>query len=122
VDFVAAYGLHAALVVGQRLPVTSENIPALAEQLQQFTVKLARHGEVVATGSGRNVLRSPALSLGELAAAVARRSDAEPLRPGELVSTGTLTESQPIASGQTWTATVDGLDLPLLTVAVQRST
>jgi 2-keto-4-pentenoate hydratase len=115
-DFVASFGLHAALIVGERVRVTPDLIPGLVDQLATFTVQLARNGEVVATGSGRNALRSPALSLGELAAALARRSGAEPLRVGELVSTGTLTESQPIAVGETWTAAVDGLPLPALTL------
>ena len=52
----------------------------------------------------------------ELASAIARQQGAEPLAAGELVSTGTLTESHPIAPGQTWTATVDGLDVQELTL------
>ena len=115
-DFVASYGLHAALIVGERLPVTPDRIPVLADQLSTFAVQLARDGEVVATGSGKNVLRSPALCVAELTSAIARRPGAEPLKSGDLVSTGTLTESQPIAAGQTWTATVSGIELAGLSV------
>jgi 2-oxo-3-hexenedioate decarboxylase len=118
-DFVAAYGLHAALVVGEPLPVAEANIAALVEQLPAFKVTLARGGEIAAEGSGRNSLRSPALCLAELAAAAARQSDAAPLQGGELVSSGTLTESQSIKSGETWTATVDGLPLPALTLRIE---
>jgi 2-oxo-3-hexenedioate decarboxylase len=117
-DFVAAYGLHAALVVGEPLDVDEGNIAALAEALATFRVTLARNGDPVAEGSGRNSLRSPALCLAELAAAAARRTPAEPLAAGELVSSGTLTESQSIAAGQIWTATVDGLRLPSLTLEI----
>jgi 2-keto-4-pentenoate hydratase len=91
-------------------------IPQLVEQLPRFTVTLLKDGTLVGEGSGRNSLRSPALCLAELAAAIARRSPAEPLSTGELVSSGTLTESQPIAPGETWTAVVEGLDLPALTL------
>jgi len=115
-DFVASFGLHAALVVGEPLRVTPEMIPSLVDQLPRFTVKLVKNGDLVGEGSGRNSLRSPALCLGELASAIARRSPAEPLAPGELVSSGTLTESQPIAPGETWTAVVQGLSLPDLTL------
>src|SRR5678815_2647085 len=45
VDFVAAYGLHAALVVGRPQPVTPDTIPALAEQLPKFKLVLSRDGE-----------------------------------------------------------------------------
>jgi 2-keto-4-pentenoate hydratase len=115
-DFVAAFGLHAALVVGTPYRLEADMIPAIAEQLPKFTVKLLKNGEVVADGSGKNSLRSPALCLAELAAAIARQPDTEPLGAGELVSSGTLTESQPIRAGETWTAVLDGLDLPQLTL------
>ena len=117
-DFVASFGLHAALVIGQPLHVEPAAIPGLAEQLSRFTVKLQRDGTVVEEGAGRNCLRSPALSLGELATALSRQPDADPLAAGELVSSGTLTESRLIADGETWTATVDGLTVSPLTVRV----
>ena len=115
-DFVASFGLHAGLVVGEPLRVDAEGIPQLVEQLPRFTVKLLKNGELVGEGSGRNSLRSPALCLGELASATARRSPVELLAAGELVSSGTLTESQPIAPGETWTAAIEGLVLPALTL------
>ena len=115
-DFVASFGLHAALVVGEPLGVEPPQIAALVEQLPRFTVRLLRDGQLVEEGSGRNSLRSPALCLGELASAIARQSGAEPLAAGELVSSGTLTESRPIAPGETWNAIVDGLDVPDLTL------
>jgi 2-keto-4-pentenoate hydratase len=118
-DFLAAYGLHAALVVGEPHDVHAGNIATLAEALATFRLTLSRDGDPVAEGSGRNSLRSPALCLAELASAIARRTPDQLLAPHELVSSGTLTESQPIASGQTWTAVVDGLPLPALTLDIQ---
>jgi 2-oxo-3-hexenedioate decarboxylase len=115
-DFVAAYGLHAALVVGEPRSVTADTIPPLVEQLAQFKVRLSRNSELIAEGSGRNSLRSPALCLGELASAIARRTPEDPLAGGELVSSGTLTEAQLIAPGETWTATLEGIDLSDLTL------
>jgi 2-oxo-3-hexenedioate decarboxylase len=115
-DFVAALGLHAALVVGEPRQIEPEMIPALVDQLPRFKVRLMRDGELAAEGSGRNSLRSPALCLGEMASAIARQPGAEPLAVGELVSSGTLTDSQPITPGETWTATLEGLDLPDLTL------
>jgi 2-oxo-3-hexenedioate decarboxylase len=111
-DFVASFGLHAALIVGAPRRVA----PATIEALPRFKVRLLRNGELVDEGSGKNVLRSPALSLGELASAIARQPGANPLAPGEIVSTGTITTSQPIAAGETWSATVEGLDVPDLTL------
>jgi 2-keto-4-pentenoate hydratase len=116
VDFVAACGLHAGLVIGAPRFVVSANVQALADELSRFRISLLKNENLVAEGSGRNSLRSPALCLGELAAAIGRDSAAEPLAAGELVSSGTLSESQPIAAGETWTARVEGIDLPDLTL------
>ena len=117
-DFVAAFGLHAALVVGEPAPVEAPAIPQLVDQLAQFKLRLLRNGEVVEEGGGRNSLRSPALCLGELAGAISRRMPDEPLMAGELVSSGTLTESRLIAAGESWTATADAIDLEPLTVRI----
>ena len=113
-DFLAAYGLHAGLIVGEPRPIRQDQISALVEALSTFTVRLMKDGQLAAEGSGRNVLRSPALCLAELATAGATAS--MPLVAGELISTGALTEYQPITTGQTWTAVLAGLDLPELTV------
>jgi 2-oxo-3-hexenedioate decarboxylase len=117
-DFVAAFGLHAALIIGEPREVNVAAIPELAEQLARFAVKLSRNGEVVAEGSGKNSLRSPALCLAELSAAISRRTADDPLAAGELVSSGTLTESQLLAAGELWTASVEGIDLPPLTLSI----
>jgi 2-oxo-3-hexenedioate decarboxylase len=114
-DFVAAYGLHAALMVGPPLPVTDANLATLAEALPSFTVTLQKNGVTVAEGSGKNSLRSPALCLAELATALAGRG-APPLGPGDLVSSGTLTDGQPIAIGEQWTGSVSGLDVRPLSI------
>lgn len=118
-DFLAAYGLHAALVVGEPTQVTPDRVPALVEALAGFTVSLAVHGEVVATGSGRNSLRSPALCVGELASALTARGAAAALTPGALISSGTLTDSQALAVGQSWSARVEGLDVAPLTLQIE---
>ena len=115
-DFVANFGLHAALIVGEPLPIVAEHASALAEQLARFKVTLSKNGIPSAEGSGRNVLRSPALCLGVLGSAISRARVPDPLRAGELVSSGTLTESQPIAPGETWTATIEGLPVQPLTL------
>lgn len=117
-DFVAALGLHAALIVGEPRAIDSAAIPTLVEQLAQFKVRLSRNGELVEEGSGRNSLRSPALCVAELSAAISRRMPEEPLAAAELVSSGTLTESKLIATGESWTAVVSGIELPSLTLQI----
>jgi 2-keto-4-pentenoate hydratase len=117
IDFVAAYGLHAGLIVGAPLAVTAANRAELAGQLGAFTITLQRNGEPVAQGSGRNSLKSPALCLGELGAALQRQG--ERLAPGEYVSSGTLTNAQFLSPGQIYTAVVDGIGLAPLAVRIE---
>jgi 2-keto-4-pentenoate hydratase len=117
-DFVAAYGLHAALIVGEPRLVAAASISELVEQLANFKVRLSKDGQLVEEGSGRNSLRSPALCLAELASAMAKQDGAEPLAAGDLVSSGTLTESTPIQPGATWTASAVGIDLSTLTLTL----
>ncbi len=113
-DLVASFGFHAGLVVGKPRSVDRDSIPSLVGELGAFTVRLSKHGELVEEGGGRNVLRSPALCLGELASAIAARPGAEPLRPGELVTTGSLTTVPFIAAGERWDVGASGLDVPPL--------
>jgi 2-dehydropantoate 2-reductase len=112
-DFVASLGLHAALIVGERKPVTADQIPALIEQLPAFKVRMSKNGEFVEEGSGKNSLRSPALCLAELATAVVKRGQ-PPLGAGEIISSGTLTAGHLLNKGDTWTAELQGLSLPHL--------
>jgi 2-keto-4-pentenoate hydratase len=115
-DFVASFGLHAALVVGAKMQVTSDLIPKLVEELPRFTLRMSKNGEFVEEGAGRNSLRSPALCLAELGAAIARRFPGELLSAGELISSGTLTAGHETTKGDQWTAEVNGIALPPLTL------
>ena len=109
VDFVAAFGLHVGLVVGEPVAIDDARIPGLVEELPRFKVKLQKNGELIEEGSGKNSLRSPALCLAELGgAAMARGSE---LEAGDLVSSGTLTNGQMAQRGETWSVEVEGLPL-----------
>ena len=120
-DFVASFGFHAALVVGERVPVKLTDIATLADELSRFKVRISKNGEFVEEGSGRNSLRSPALCLAELSTAIARRFPHEPLSAGEIVSSGTLTAGHLTEREDTWTVEVDGLSLPLPPLTLQLS-
>jgi 2-keto-4-pentenoate hydratase len=115
-DFVAAFGLHLALVVGRPFPVEPDRIAALTDALATFKLRLSRNRELVEEGSGKNSLRSPALCLAELAGAVLHQTPQDPLAAGSLVSTGTLTAGHRIQCGETWSVVVEGLRVPGLSL------
>jgi 2-keto-4-pentenoate hydratase len=91
-------------------------ISTFVDQLARFKVRISKNGEFVEEGSGRNSLRSPALCLAELGGAIVRRFPNEPLGSGEIISSGTLTAGHPTDKGDIWTAEVEGLPLPPLTL------
>ncbi len=61
-DAIVDFGLHAALVVGERHPLGTNAEDAMAS----FTIALECDGETVAEGGGVNVLGSPLRSLARL--------------------------------------------------------
>jgi 2-keto-4-pentenoate hydratase len=115
-DFVASYGLHAALVIGEKRTVQADQIPTLIDELARLKVRMKKNGEFVEEGAGKNSLKSPALCLAELGAAIAKRFPSEPLSVGEIVSSGTLTAGHLTTKGDEWTAEVEGISLPSLTL------
>ena len=116
-DFVAARGLHAALVVGEPVYVEPQDIAGLVTDMAAFTVRLLRNNEMVEEGAAKNALKSPVLCVAELAAALKRRGG-ETLQAGDIISTGTLTTSLPIAPGDTWIGSLSGIPPSSLTLRV----
>jgi 2-oxo-3-hexenedioate decarboxylase len=117
-DGVADFGLHRGLVVGEPCPVTARMIPQLAEQLRSFRLTLSSDGEQLAEGSGANVLGSPARALAFLRDTLAAQPDSEPLAPGEVITTGTVTPAFAVRPGLTWVSEVNGIDLGRLEVQI----
>jgi len=115
-DCTAAFGLHGALIVGTQVPVTERNRAALAVALPTFPLTLRKSRTVVDRGVGANVLGSPALALAHLARLLATQPQFQPLAPGEVITTGTLTDAWPIAPGEIWTSDYGALGIGGVTV------
>jgi 2-oxo-3-hexenedioate decarboxylase len=112
---IAAQALHGGLQVGPRVPV-AELGPDPAAALSALRLELWRDGVRIADGVGSNVLDGPLQALGHLVAGLAARG--ERIAAGSVVTTGTLTDAQPLAAGQTWRTVVTGVPLPGLTLRV----
>jgi 2-keto-4-pentenoate hydratase len=94
VDAIAAYAVHGLLVIGQ--PVAVSEIEDCAAKLRSFTITLARNGEQLATGGGKQVLDSPLLAFAHLAEVLTSQSRFPPVQAGEVVTTGTLPTCSPL--------------------------
>jgi 2-oxo-3-hexenedioate decarboxylase len=111
-DAIADFGLHAALIIGERRPIGA----AGAVLLTAMPVQLLRNGEVVERGAGSDVDGGASGSVRWLRDDL-RRVGRE-LLPGEIVTTGSMTRVPPIASGERWTIEALGAELPALTIAI----
>ena len=103
-DCTADNGLHGRLVVGTPVPV--EKIAGLAAALPFLKVTLKKGAEVKDQGIGSNVLGSPLLALAFLIEVLDKQGDR--LQPGEIVTTGTLTDAHPLKAGETWSTDLHG--------------
>jgi len=110
-DTVAAYGLHGALLVGQRVPVAPDP-SRWKTTLPAFGIALSCDGASMEEGSGAHVLDGPVAALRHLVSVLEASRDQQPLGAGEIVTTGTLTRALPVQAGQTWSTRLDGIDLP----------
>jgi 2-keto-4-pentenoate hydratase len=95
-DCCADNGLHGRLIVGSPVPSMD------AAKLPAVEVKLFKHERLVDRGVGANVLGSPLLALGYLVDLLAKQPAAEPLRAGEIITTGVLTDAHPVVPGEAW--------------------
>ena len=57
---------------------------------------------------GANVLGSPLISLGYLVDLLEKQPGRQPLRAGEIITTGVLTDAHPVAPGETWRTEISG--------------
>lgn len=103
-DSTAANGLHGKLVVGA--PVPADKISGLAAALPFLKVDLLKDGQRVDSGVGSNVLGSPLLALAFLIGILEKQG--EEIIPGEIITTGTITDAHPVAPGERWSTDLHG--------------
>jgi 2-keto-4-pentenoate hydratase len=116
-ESVADGALHAALVIGQRVPVhtLAASGVALDARLSNLRVRLRKGDAVVDEGDGARVLDGPLHALHHFVRELQRCPGAPSLQPGEVVTTGTWTDAWPVAPGERWRAEFDA-PLPALDI------
>lgn len=107
-DATAAYGLHGALLVGPRHAL--EDAGDWVARLQDFRLSLSRNGTKVDEGRAANILDGPLQAIGHLVDVIAA-DGGPPLMPGEIVSTGTITDAFPVTAGESWSTELEGIGL-----------
>ena len=105
-DCTASNGLHGRLTHGTPVPVA--RISGLAAALPFLKIDLYKGDRKIDSGVGSNVLGSPLLALGYLTELLSRQPESPALEPGEIISTGTITDAHPVAPGETWRTDLHG--------------
>ncbi len=117
-DTIAAFGLHGVLIVGtpRQVRTISGLNRDLVKEMKSFKVSLFCGGVLRDSGAGTNVLGSPLAALQHLVDVLAHQPNHHMLEPGEIITTGTLTNALSIKPGQTWHTAFTGIDLPGLQI------
>ena len=112
-DTAAAFGMHGALWLGDRVAAAPAFGPD-GKGLDAFTLTLSGPNECH-TGASQDVLGSPLLALAHLVGTLTAQN-APALQAGDVITTGTLTDARPIHAGQRWRTDLSGTALPGLDV------
>ena len=117
-EAMAAQALHGALILGPTRPLTvlGEAPDQALARLIGLELELLCDGRLVARGRGADVLDGPMHAVAHLARELRRRGQS--IAPGSLITTGTLTDAQPLKPGQHWESRLRGIDLPGLVLDV----
>lgn len=113
-EAIAAQSLHGALLIGPRKH--RSHFPDM-RALASFTLELSLGERAVAVGEARDVLDGPLFALCHLVAELSRRG--ESLARDAIVTTGAITDAQPLHEGQTWRSRLHGIELPGLTLVTR---
>jgi len=113
-DAAAAFGVHAALLLGERHSFGNDTLRALSS----FDVELSSNRGARVQGRAANVLGGPLSALKFLVEELARLPNCEPLHAGEIVTTGTLTEAMAASAGEVWTTRPSGIEMQGIQIAL----
>lgn len=113
-DTVADFALHGRLYIGPRRSV--QDWTTLGDDLAALQVELFCDGQSKERGSGAIVLDGPLNALRLWVDAMAQYTPAWRIVPGDLVTTGTITDAWPLQPGQCWQTRLSDSRLAPLTL------
>ena len=119
-DAVAAFGLHGALIVGEQRTVSAQSRSHLDSMMKGVGVSLSCDGVLLTAGFGSDILNSPLHALWHLHQMLQNQSRFEPLQAGEIITTGSWTDAQPVEIGQLWQTAYSGIAMPGLALHLKK--
>lgn len=115
-DCVADFALHGRLIIGPRVPVAGWS--TLTQDLAALRLTLGCDGVERDRGTGAVVLDGPLQALRTWLDAMPQHSPSWQVQPGDVVTTGTLTDAWPLAAGQQWQTSLSEPRLSALSLRV----
>ena len=116
-DTVADFALHGRLFVGPRMSIVK--FVSAQTELAAVAVELRRNGDAVDNGAGRAVLDGPLDALRIWLDAMQSQVHDWPIRAGDIVTTGTLTDAWPLVAGEHWETVLSDPRLPGLSLRIE---
>lgn len=113
-DCLADFSLHGRLFVGPRVKVSA--FGQLGPELAALTLELHGPQGRVETGAASIVLDGPLNALRLWVDAMAEHTPDWPIRAGDFVTTGTITDAWPLLPGQRWHTVLSDPRLPGLSL------
>jgi 2-keto-4-pentenoate hydratase len=99
-DTVADFALHGRLLIGPRVPIG--RLDDLQRALATLSMVLMKNGTEVDRGVGHVVLDGPVDALRVWVQAMHEETPNWSIEPGDIVTTGTITDAWPMAPGDHW--------------------
>ena len=116
-DCFADFALHGRLIVGRKVPMRTFADPA--RELAAVHVALHRDGELIDEGDATVVLDGPLSALRIWVDAMAAQPQHWAIHPGDVVTTGTITDAAPMLPGQRFHTTLSDPRLPGLALTTR---
>ncbi len=113
-DTVADFALHGRLFIGPRRSVRGWDM--LADDLAALQLELSCDGEPKERSGAAIVLDGPLNALRLWVDAMAEQTPDWPILPGDVVTTGTITDAWPLRPGQCWQTALSDARLAPLTL------
>lgn len=116
VDTIAAGSLHGNFVHGPWTTIDAANRGEWLSKLSNFTLTLRKNGEVMDHGDASNVLDGPLSALRHFVDGLAQQPCGRGILAGDIITTGTVTRAFPIARGEQWASSIQGLPIAGLAI------
>lgn len=116
VDTMAAAGLHGGFAHGSWHVIEAADRDDWLKALSDFTITIRSDTGVIDSGIAENVLGGPLSALRHFIDEAARQTPECIIRPGDVVTTGTVPKALPVAPSERWSTEVEGLPLDGLSI------